>query len=252
MEKNVLGLTLDDLFSELEVSQAAQQHTSEGGLEKERKVCLSREEAEKQMGDAGLVRNLQKVRMEGKKVKYDDVTFSSTLSLLDCSNKALQCKNYNPNHAMWLAYCSVLAYREPEQVCFVASHVWGWHHAQFFNDEATDTQAFAMYNNTAIIVAFRGTESSRDWLTNLKFIMERPWRGTLKEVGVHSGFNTAGRSVYGQVREFILSAKCHNKHLPLFLTGHSLGGALANLLFAYLTFDPQPVKVDGLYAGFIG
>ena len=73
------------------------------------------------------------------------------------------------------------------------------------------------------IIAIRGTHfpSASDWLTNLNI-------GTSvgpKNIGVHSGFNTAFSSIKQEFGEYISTYK--PKHLHCI--GHSLGGALAQL-----------------------
>jgi putative lipase involved disintegration of autophagic bodies len=57
----------------------------------------------------------------------------------------------------------------------------------------------------------------------------------LKGVKVHNGFNSALVSVFEDIRRFVLKSRATNPALPLYLGGHSLGGALANLLLAYLS-----------------
>ena len=41
---------------------------------------------------------------------------------------------------------------------------------EFVDDEVTDTQGFLMYNQEFLVICFRGTESIRDWMTNLNFV----------------------------------------------------------------------------------
>jgi hypothetical protein len=43
-----------------------------------------------------------------------------------------------------------------------------WEDMKFFHNAETDTQGFGMYGKDCIVICFRGTESSRDWSTNIK------------------------------------------------------------------------------------
>jgi triacylglycerol lipase len=80
--------------------------------------------------------------------------------------------------------------------------------------------------NKTLVVAFRGTEFFHDWLDNFDFIPAPyapiPGRGT-----VHQGFQLVYSSIRNSVRT-IVAAQAPNC-TKLFLTGHSLGGALVAL-----------------------
>lgn len=45
--------------------------------------------------------------------------------------------------------------------------------AVFLSNSATDTQGFCMHDDRICVVCFRGTESLRDWMTNLNFVLVR-------------------------------------------------------------------------------
>ncbi len=99
-----------------------------------------------------------------------------------------------------------------------------------FTEEKTDTQAFlAAFPATEDawgyrVLAFRGTQPDvrSDWATDLRF-MFKSWQG---ESRVHGGFRTA----WFAVRDAVSSAVAElEPQLPLYVTGHSLGGALAVL-----------------------
>lgn len=42
---------------------------------------------------------------------------------------------------------------------------------KFIDDKSTDTQAFIMANDSFVTLCYRGTESIRDWVTNLNFVL---------------------------------------------------------------------------------
>ena len=109
-----------------------------------------------------------------------------------------------------------------------------------------DTEAAVLSNARLVLVVFRGTEgvtSLRDWLTNGQHLMlECPddW-GAVK---AHKGFYHALSSIYQGVRNEVRSRR--TQHQKVFLTGHSLGGALATLC-AYRFQKVGGVPVAGVY-----
>ena len=99
-----------------------------------------------------------------------------------------------------------------------------------FHDAATDTEGFVVVRRDKegtgmAVICFRGTKQIKDWMTNLKIKpvpIKHPVTGNT--VGnMHSGFHDAYRSVHKVIAERLKDYE----DLPLFITGHSLGGALA-------------------------
>jgi pimeloyl-ACP methyl ester carboxylesterase len=105
-----------------------------------------------------------------------------------------------------------------------------------------DTQAFiARVDLTAktdaektdmLVLAFRGTEPKRlaDLRTDLNLAMTTVKGDTDEEPRVHSGFLNAFLPVRDRINEVI---RAHSD-LPVFVTGHSLGGALAVVATRYI------------------
>jgi triacylglycerol lipase len=104
----------------------------------------------------------------------------------------------------------------------------------------TDTQALVAHTRHAIFVAFRGTEPSKlkDLLTDVDLEMVP---GPLGDV--HRGFWESLESIWDQLERTLASLQDGRRHL--WLTGHSLGGALAQLAVARLVEMRRPVQ--GLY-----
>lgn len=122
-----------------------------------------------------------------------------------------------------------------------------------FFDQQTDTRAFISESVDRIIIAFKGTSSRQNFLTDLKVAhspLSQIVRLTVAPSGeeseistrvdsvitgkefrrarVHAGFATA----YNTIRPDLIvqvDALLKKKNRPIFLTGHSLGGALATI-----------------------
>src|SRR4051812_18553385 len=89
--------------------------------------------------------------------------------------------NFTWQTAMSLALASDLAYQRAQAVENVATRNWGLDGCRFL--EHRDTECFVAHTSSAILIAFRGTESLNDWLADLDF------RSTSKPYGrVHRGF----------------------------------------------------------------
>lgn len=172
------------------------------------------------------------------------VTFGDSLS----QTQETKC-NYEPNLALQLVYCAQLAYETPDTVKSIASNVWKMERVQFLNDSETDTQGFCMHDERKLVVSFRGTESKKDWTTNIKFPLVRPtiYPARFNEVKAHLGFNRSMEAVWPQVQQFVDQAYERHPHLKLYVTGHSLGGALALLCYSYFVLSDTPRRVAAIY-----
>ena len=102
------------------------------------------------------------------------------------------------------------------------------------SDHGTDTQGFVAVRRAGddmdmAVVSFQGTDNVRDWETNLRHSLipadfPQPAANESK-ARVHRGIRDAFMSVREQVDRYLPGAE----GLPIFITGHSLGGALATL-----------------------
>jgi triacylglycerol lipase len=95
----------------------------------------------------------------------------------------------------------------------------------WISDPVTDTQAFIAFNDEYAVLVFRGTEATsiKDIRTDTKARLITSTSNGL----VHEGFQKAFDSIEETINERLKSDQLKDK--PLYITGHSLGGALATI-----------------------
>jgi len=101
-----------------------------------------------------------------------------------------------------------------------------------FNSKETDTQAFLAKNDQFAVLAFRGTEVTK--LEDVKIDVMASKMSDL-DGRVHAGFRQAYESVADDIEESVLKLD----KLPLYITGHSLGAALATVATQRLEHNPR-------------
>ncbi len=162
---------------------------------------------------------------------------------------------YEPHTAWWLAHCSRLAYDSKPNIAFHLSRV-GFDRLYYF--DVRGTQGYLAVHpgdgHPFAVLTFRGTEKDYiDILTDI-IILRLPLPDTSdKEYSdgplfAHAGFLQAFQTIWGsalpdsirhQLQEAewvgargvsdIIHDKLREQDIPLFVTGHSLGGAIATL-----------------------
>ncbi|KGP74086.1 lipase family protein [Pontibacillus yanchengensis] len=84
---------------------------------------------------------------------------------------------------------------------------------------------FIIESEHSVVIAFRGTNTEPDWIADA-LVFQHPYPYADKGGLVHNGF----LSIYESCRDDIFQAYQHiSPHKELYITGHSLGGALATL-----------------------
>ncbi len=135
--------------------------------------------------------------------------------------------------ALSLAFASKISYENESVVTNVATNAWGFSDVNFF--DLNETQGFVAQTDEVVLVAFRGTESLGDWLSNLRLVRTKRFYGS-----VHGGFLGGYLIVQAQ----ILAALAGAANKKIWLTGHSLGGALATVMAAELK---DAVAIKGIH-----
>ena len=154
--------------------------------------------------------------------------------------------SFSMANAQILAQASTVAYQDPGR-CAKWATVSGFTGAFDFFDNA-DTQGFVAESGDAIVVAFRGTQPNRpmDWFVDIRATQGK-WDHNIGEV--HDGFYSALRKVWGVTLpngEVLPRRLVTRGNKTIWITGHSLGGALAELCAAQALFVSN-IPVQGVY-----
>ena len=139
-------------------------------------------------------------------------------------------------NALACARVSLLAYDDAAAVERTAGE-WGFDRARVFAREAN--AGIVLSGGDLIVVAFRGTDERADWLTNLNILLKRSPLGL-----VHRGFMEAAESFWPELARYLLEGEDNGRRV--WVTGHSLGGAVALLAATKLLVEDH-VPIAGLY-----
>ncbi|HLE12413.1 MAG: hypothetical protein A2504_01385 [Bdellovibrionales bacterium RIFOXYD12_FULL_39_22] len=135
-------------------------------------------------------------------------------------------REFNLKNAWWLSELSGISYLPNNEAAsyFAAA---GFSEVDFFSEEST--QVYILSNDHGTILVFRGTEGKQtqavlDWIADLGVALASNEYGAGK---VHHGFQRVLNKVWDKIAEYF--AKKDRTNRPLWITGHSLGAALATL-----------------------
>ena len=162
-----------------------------------------------------------------------------------------QAREVSAINAVALCNAALLAYSPPEEVQRFLRKWDGFDLGTFRSIRQADTQGFAVRGNGGVILSFRGTEPTNilDWLSDvnyhqLDFCRSHGFAPSVISGSVHGGFAAA----LNVVRNDLLAAVSAMARPgdPIWLTGHSMGGAVAVLAAAVLKFEAK-LEIAGLY-----
>lgn len=149
--------------------------------------------------------------------------------------------DFSMRNSRFLAELSLAAYQESETRLKHELANLDLADCRLIEDAETDTQALVGSTKQAIVVAFRGTEPTKlkDLLTDIELCMVD---GPLGKV--HEGFWESLEAIWSKLERAI--AARHDGKRALWFTGHSLGGALAQLAVARVIQLGRPAQ--GMYS----
>jgi triacylglycerol lipase len=110
-------------------------------------------------------------------------------------------------------------------------------------DAPVGTAGFVVAGDDIIIIVFRGTENRLDWMTNV----QAAWITLQGGTRVHTGFFQAYWPIRDQLFLTVVSL-LKKKPRPVYVTGHSLGGALALMATAELANHDEAFVRDSIAA----
>jgi pimeloyl-ACP methyl ester carboxylesterase len=148
----------------------------------------------------------------------------------------------------WL---SLLAYKDRKTVVknlrrtgFSESQIHSFDFFRPLNGSFSSSQGFVAQSARGRYVVFRGTDSPMDWAANFKSnLVQRPGLFGNK-ASVHQGFMELADSSFDEIFRVLKTADAESSKLPVWVVGHSLGGAQA-ALFA-LVAAQRGVKLGAL------
>lgn len=156
-------------------------------------------------------------------------------------------KQQSPVNISFFAWLSDLAYLPASTIRQnLVSRDIGYDVAlECFEDSTLATQGFGLNFQDHIILCFRGTEPAEliDWITDLDFLQD-PVNLHGHTYMVHGGFWQALENVWPHIKGWL---NVQSPHKKIWLTGHSLGGALACLALVKLISDKFTDQFGGLY-----
>ncbi|MBD2058293.1 lipase family protein [Oculatella sp. FACHB-28] len=162
--------------------------------------------------------------------------------------------------ALSLAKAANLVYSDLSYIKEICVRRWGiqdLENFKYLNNRERDTQAFMFKTKDYVIIAFRGSQEIQDWRTNARTRFEKFAIATSMEpldedttppIGqVHRGFQAAWRSVEeGVLKQLEIWGAGRKSNFPIFITGHSLGGALATVAASSLVKRGRK-NIQGVY-----
>lgn len=168
---------------------------------------------------------------------------------LNCSNELISF-DFKEGHnlsetqkAFWMMWFSMRTFHSHDPQTPRELERIGFPNYRSFNNPITGLQAYLTGNKDAVILAFRGSTEFIDWVIDANMILADAAVFGLQGK-VHSGFAMQLLSEWFWIKQALNQFATPNT--PIYVTGHSLGGALATLA-AYILAS-EGYNIAGLYS----
>lgn len=122
--------------------------------------------------------------------------------------------------------CEVTILARLQQTCDGYQNVTGY--------DNSSAQAMLVEHRDFVAVVCRGTDEWLDWIDNIRAFAQRALFGEF-----HRGFWESVEDLWPTINHDLQRA-CQSSPRPLFLAGHSLGGAMATIIAARLIHEDRP------------
>ncbi|OOF60301.1 lipase family protein [Rodentibacter sp. Ppn85] len=115
---------------------------------------------------------------------------------------------------------------------FLFGNNQGIQNAGYVDDKTVSVSALFYMDETRAVIAVRGTQEIKDFEIDADALQMKPDYGIKGEV--HKGFYTQANKIISTLSFTDFTDKIREMNKELYVTGHSLGGAVATILSAYL------------------
>lgn len=133
---------------------------------------------------------------------------------------------FDPRDAYWMLWMGLRTHVHTEPSTIEEMKKVGFTRYQPLSDDRTSVQGFVASNGQVTVIAYRGSTDWVDWVTDLSFRVIDGRNFDLKG-RIHAGFAKSLDAIWLQVLSGIHAVGGEDQ--PLWVTGHSLGGAMATL-----------------------